>query len=482
MNGDRILSGTGKWQRYKAVRLRIVEGDKSSVGTGMAPAKPRWFARKNDLGSIFARSNRILARRPEFMIPAVPLLRLGEWHPQTVPAIFSNSFSAVDGFCRRGFARLPFRAHLGVTQFSSAFDEMEGGNPSLPDPQAQAEQAKTLWVGNVTPGMDEAMLVQLFSSAGEPPVETKVMRDKYTNQASGYGFATFSTAEQAQRVLTNLNGQTAPGTQYTYAFELFFLNYLCLVVLIPVVIFLFLTSRFRRFRLNYSSFKPSNDRQRGGPGGRGPRGGPGGMMMGGGMGGGMPYGMGGYPSMGYPMGNGMAGNGGGSGGNRGSENTLFVGDLDVSVNEDVLRNAISSAFPSVAIAHVRIVSDQATGQPKGYGFVRFNSEADMQTVYAGSGQQLVIAGKAARIKPAMHRPKPGGPMHSGFSGAQPMYHPAPYGQPPMHGMMPGYGQPPMGYAAYPGYPPAAYAPYPNYYAQAPPPAAPPGRAAPYKPQ
>jgi RNA recognition motif-containing protein len=85
------------------------------------------------------------------------------------------------------------------------------------DPQAQAEQqTRTLWVGNVTPGMDEAMLVQLFTSAGEPPVETKVMRDKFTNQASGYGFAVFASTDQAQRVLTNLNGQTAPGTQYTY--------------------------------------------------------------------------------------------------------------------------------------------------------------------------------------------------------------------------------------------------------------------------
>lgn len=93
-----------------------------------------------------------------------------------------------------------------------------GGTPPPLDPQAQAEHnAKTLWVGNVTPGMDEAMLMQLFTSAGETPAEVKVMRDKFTNQAAGYGFATFTSSEIAQRALTNLNGQTAPGTQYTYA-------------------------------------------------------------------------------------------------------------------------------------------------------------------------------------------------------------------------------------------------------------------------
>eukprot|EP01122_Echinamoeba_exundans_P005365 TRINITY_DN1552_c0_g5_i1.p1 TRINITY_DN1552_c0_g5~~TRINITY_DN1552_c0_g5_i1.p1 ORF type:complete len:339 (-),score=78.45 TRINITY_DN1552_c0_g5_i1:1110-2003(-) len=284
--------------------------------------------------------------------------------------------------------------------------------------------------------MDEAMLVQLFTSAGEPPVETKVMRDKFTNQASGYGFAVFASTEQAQRVLTNLNGQTAPGTQYT-------------------------------FRLNWSSFKPSHDRQRG-PMGRGQRG-PGGMMGGypaPGYGGGM--GMGGYGG-GMPGHYGAGGMGGGGMGNKNTENTLFVGDLDVSVSEDILRNSIASAFPSVQIAHARIVSDQATGQSKGYGFVRFNSEADMQTVYAGSGQQLIIAGKPARIKPAMHRPKQSGPMHGGYNAGAPMYHPAPYGQPPMHpGMgMPAapYAQPPMypGYGAYPAAPAAYGAPYANYY-------------------
>jgi RNA recognition motif-containing protein len=74
---------------------------------------------------------------------------------------------------------------------------------------------------------------------------------------------------------------------------------------------------------------------------------------------------------------------------RAPEFSIFVGDLEPSINEYVLVSLFNSKYPSCKSA--KIMTDNQSGQSRGYGFVRFSSEADqqralveMQGVYCGS--------------------------------------------------------------------------------------------------
>ncbi|KAI1810987.1 RNA-binding domain-containing protein [Poronia punctata] len=111
------------------------------------------------------------------------------------------------------------------------------------------------------------------------------------------------------------------------------------------------------------------------------------------------------------------------------EFSIFVGDLGHEVNEFVLVALFQARFPSCKSA--KIMTDQQTGQSRGYGFVRFANEEDqqralteMQGVYCGNRPMRV---SAATPKNRGHQ----GPQYNHFPGApaQPMV-PAP--QPAHH--------------------------------------------------
>jgi len=72
-----------------------------------------------------------------------------------------------------------------------------------------AGQSRTLWVGDVDPHrIDESSLHAIFSKLGA--VKVKLPRDKHSGRALGYGFAEFSNAADAARILETLNGQPIP--------------------------------------------------------------------------------------------------------------------------------------------------------------------------------------------------------------------------------------------------------------------------------
>ena len=63
-----------------------------------------------------------------------------------------------------------------------------------------------LYVGNLSYNASEDDLKELFSQAGEV-VSAKIITDKFSGQARGFGFVEMATNEDAQKAITMFNGQ-----------------------------------------------------------------------------------------------------------------------------------------------------------------------------------------------------------------------------------------------------------------------------------
>ncbi len=63
-----------------------------------------------------------------------------------------------------------------------------------------------LYVGNLAYNASEDELKELFSQAGEV-VSAKIITDKFSGQARGFGFVEMATNEDAQKAITMFNGQ-----------------------------------------------------------------------------------------------------------------------------------------------------------------------------------------------------------------------------------------------------------------------------------
>lgn len=87
-----------------------------------------------------------------------------------------------------------------------------------------------------------------------------------------------------------------------------------------------------------------------------------------------------------------SGAGSGAGGARGF--SVFVGDLQPSVTEEALLALFQQRLPSAE--HARVVRDQQTGAPRGFGFVRFAAEADQQRALREM-QGAVLNGRAIKV-------------------------------------------------------------------------------------
>mmetsp|Transcript_14492 Transcript_14492/g.36676 ORF Transcript_14492/g.36676 Transcript_14492/m.36676 type:complete len:337 (+) Transcript_14492:655-1665(+) len=71
----------------------------------------------------------------------------------------------------------------------------------------------------------------------------------------------------------------------------------------------------------------------------------------------------------------------------GSEHSVFVGDLSPEVTDYALQEFFRAYYPTVRSA--RVVTDPVTGRSKGYGFVRFTSDAERDRAMTEmSGQML----------------------------------------------------------------------------------------------
>ena len=77
--------------------------------------------------------------------------------------------------------------------------------------------------------------------------------------------------------------------------------------------------------------------------------------------------------------------------------SMFVGDLDQSVDDAVLTKAFSS-YPT--IRDVKVIYDPATGQSKGYGFVRFNSSTE-RDLAMNEMQGQILNGRCIKLNLAV---------------------------------------------------------------------------------
>ncbi|WCJ41205.1 glycine-rich RNA-binding protein 2 [Euphorbia peplus] len=76
-----------------------------------------------------------------------------------------------------------------------------------------------------------------------------------------------------------------------------------------------------------------------------------------------------------------------------SSSQLFVGGLSCDTNETVLKDAFQQHGE---ITEVRIICDRVSGESKGYGFVKFDSEATASTALNQMNGQ-VVDGRTIRV-------------------------------------------------------------------------------------
>ncbi|XP_057754770.1 polyadenylate-binding protein RBP45-like [Arachis stenosperma] len=72
-----------------------------------------------------------------------------------------------------------------------------------------ADEVRTLWIGDLQYWMDENYLYTCFAHTGEV-TSVKVIRNKQTGQSEGYGFIEFGSRAGAERVLQSYNGAIMP--------------------------------------------------------------------------------------------------------------------------------------------------------------------------------------------------------------------------------------------------------------------------------
>ncbi|XP_019463043.1 PREDICTED: polyadenylate-binding protein RBP45-like isoform X2 [Lupinus angustifolius] len=89
------------------------------------------------------------------------------------------------------------------------------GGGMVPQQQQQhqqptnADEIRTLWIGDLQYWMDENYLYTCFAHTGEV-ASVKVIRNKQTSQSEGYGFIEFTSRAGAERVLQSYNGTIMP--------------------------------------------------------------------------------------------------------------------------------------------------------------------------------------------------------------------------------------------------------------------------------
>ena len=82
---------------------------------------------------------------------------------------------------------------------------------------------KSLWMGDIVPGMTESFILNSFYKYEIKPIGVKLINDKKTNQIKNYCFINFSNTQNANDALMKLNGKPIIGTQYI--FKLNWANY-----------------------------------------------------------------------------------------------------------------------------------------------------------------------------------------------------------------------------------------------------------------
>ncbi|CDY66423.1 BnaAnng22220D [Brassica napus] len=77
------------------------------------------------------------------------------------------------------------------------------------------DEIRSLWIGDLQPWMDENYLVNSFSITGEVQ-QAKVIRNKQSGYSEGYGFIEFVSHAAAERILQTYNGALMPNSEQTF--------------------------------------------------------------------------------------------------------------------------------------------------------------------------------------------------------------------------------------------------------------------------
>ncbi len=92
---------------------------------------------------------------------------------------------------------------------------------------------------------------------------------------------------------------------------------------------------------------------------------------------------------------------------------LYVGNLSYSATEETLRAAFEADGRTVT--EVALITDRATGQPRGFAFVQMGSEADAQSAIAAlNGKE--VDGRTLNVNEARERAAGGGGGGGGRGG------------------------------------------------------------------
>ena len=67
-----------------------------------------------------------------------------------------------------------------------------------------------LFVGNLSWGIDDNRLWNLFSTHGEV-TEARIILDRETQRSRGFGFVTFANSQDAQNAMDQMNGKEVDG-------------------------------------------------------------------------------------------------------------------------------------------------------------------------------------------------------------------------------------------------------------------------------
>ncbi|KAF8728820.1 hypothetical protein HU200_018104 [Digitaria exilis] len=79
-------------------------------------------------------------------------------------------------------------------------------------PRGSRGEAKRVYVGNLSWGVDNTALANLFKEQGEV-LEARVIYDRESGRSRGFGFVTFASDEEVENAISNLDGADLDGRQ-----------------------------------------------------------------------------------------------------------------------------------------------------------------------------------------------------------------------------------------------------------------------------
>ncbi|KAJ3029246.1 hypothetical protein HDV00_009690 [Rhizophlyctis rosea] len=118
---------------------------------------------------------------------------------------------------------------------------------------------------------------------------------------------------------------------------------------------------------------------------------------------------------------------------RGPEYSIFVGDLDPTVTDFMLFQLFSAQYATCKSA--KVVTDPNTGQPRGYGFVRFWDENEANRAITEM-QSVICGSRPMRISVATPKTRPAGTMSNPMQQLPPQQTAYYAQQAPMGGALP----------------------------------------------